>query len=172
MKCTLSEDKSKLIVEGLEGKRAVNQTIKVTDNIFEKTIEISVGEVYYRFEAYSARWYIQGTYQMGIPHSTISTDNGREHIKVATGKTWTGALKDGFHISFEGGRTKGKKTSLSQLVQINSSGRESNICAISDLEIIEREYTNDTDEADGKGKFWIRFKEEGKDEYSYIITWF
>ena len=76
------------------------------------------------------------------------------------------------HISFEGGRTKGKKTSLSQLVQINSSGRESNICAISDLEIIEREYTNDTDEADGKGKFWIRFKEEGKDEYSYIITWF
>ncbi|WP_285948378.1 hypothetical protein [Bacteroides congonensis] len=172
MKCTLSEDKSKLIVEGLEGKRAVNQTIKVTDNIFEKTIEISVGEVYYRFEAYSARWYIQGTYQMGIPHSTISTDNGREHIKVATGKTWTGALKDGFHISFEGGRTKGKKTSLSQLVQINSSGRESNICAISDLEIIEREYTNDTDEADGKGKFWIRFKEECKDEYSYIITWF
>lgn len=172
MKCTLSEDKSKLIVEGVEGKRALNQTIRVTDNIFKNTIEISVGEVYYRFEAYSARWYIQEAYQMGIPHSTISTDSGREHIKVATGKTITGALKNGFHISFENGRGEGKKTNPSQLVKINSSGRESNICVITDVEIVKREYTKPEDEADGKGKFWIRFKEEGKDEYSYIITWF
>lgn len=175
MKCTLSEDKSKLIVEGVEGKRSVNQTIKVTDDILEQTIEISVGEIYYRFDAYSARWYIQGTYQMGITMSTISTEGEREHIKIGTSTWGYGNNKkpaNGFHISFEGGRGIGKKTSPSQLVKISATAAESNICPISDLEIVKREYTNDTDEADGKGKFWIRFKEEGKDEYSYIITWF
>ena len=170
MKCTLSEDKSKLIVEGVEGKRAVDQTIKVTDNIFEKTIEISVGEVYYRFEAYSARWYIQGAYQMGIPHSAISTDNGRVHIKVGT-TTWIKNPANGYHISFEDGREVGKKKNPG-FASINNRGKETTLPAITDIEIVKREYTNDTDEADGKGKFWIRFKEEGKDEYSYIITWF
>lgn len=168
--CTLSDDNI-ITVEGTSQKAL--QTITVTDNDWNLTATIKVLIIDTRsFLDYDARWYVQGSFQEGIPNSTISTDDGREHIKVATGKTLFGVLKNGFHISFEGGRTEGKKTSLSQLVKINNSGGESNICAISDLEIVKREYTNDTDEANGKGKFWIRFKEEGREEYSYIITWF
>lgn len=168
--CTLSDDN---IITVIGTSQKALQTITVTDNDWNVTATIKVLIIDTRlFLDYAARWYVQGAFQEGIPHSTISTDSGREHIKVATGKTWTGALKNGFHISFEGGRTEGKKTSLSQLVKINNSGGESNICAISDLEIVKREYTKPEDEADGKGKFWIRFKEEGREEYSYIITWF
>lgn len=168
--CTLSDDN---IITVIGTSQKALQTITVTDNDWDVTTTIKVFIIDTRsFLDYAARWYVQGSFQEGISHSTISTDSGREHIKVATGKTWTQALKNGLHISFEGGRGEGKKTNPSQLVQINGSGGESNICPISDLEIVKREYTNDTDKADGKGKFWIRFKEEGREEYSYIITWF
>ena len=151
---------------------AFDQTIKITDNIFNKTLEISVGEINYQFETYgTARWYVEGSYQIGISKSTIDTDGAREHIKVGT-SSWICKPANGYHISFEGGRGVGKKTSPSSLVKINNRAAESNICSITDLEIVKREYTNDSDEANGKGKFWIRFKEEGKEEYSYIITWF
>lgn len=170
--CTLSEDKSELIINGKEKQMALNQSISITDNVFNKTIEIKVNRVEYHFEEYiNARWYVQGSFQMGIEMSTISTDGEREHIKVGTTK-WIGKPANGYHISFEGGRGVGKKTNPSQLVKINNRAAESNICPITDLEIVKREYTNDSDEANGKGKFWIRFKEEGREEYSYIITWF
>jgi hypothetical protein len=173
---SFSDDRSTLIVKGKGDKVVFDQTIKITDNVFEKTHEISVGEVNYKFETYgTARWYVEGSNQIGITLSTISTDGEREHIKVGTSTWGTGNNKkpaNGYHISFEGGRGIGKKTSPSSLVKINRMAGESNICSISELEIVKREYTNDTDEAEGKGKFWIRFKEEGKEEYSYIITWF
>lgn len=169
---SFSDDKSTLFIKGKDGKVAFDQTIKITDNIFNKTLEISVGEINYQFETYgTARWYVEGSYQIGISKSTIDTDGAREHIKVGT-STWIGKPANGYHISFEGGRGVGKKTSPSSLVKINNRAAESNICSITDLEIVKREYTNDSDETNGKGKFWIRFKEEGKEEYSYIITWF
>lgn len=167
-----SDDKSTLFIKGKGGKVAFDQTIKITDNAFNKTLEISVGEINYQFETYgTARWYVEGSYQIGISKSTIDTDGVREHIKVGT-SSWIGKPANGYHISFEGGRGVGKKTSPSSLVKINNRAAESNVCSITDLEIVKREYTNDSDEANGKGKFWIRFKEEGKEEYSYIITWF
>lgn len=174
--CTLSEDKSELIINGKEKQMALNQSISITDNVFNKTIEIKVNRVEYHFEEYiNARWYVQGSFQMGIEMSTISTNGEREHIKVGSSTFGWGSSKkpaNGYHISFEGGRGVGKKTNPSQLVKINNVAGESNICPITDLEIVKREYTNDSDEANGKGKFWIRFKEEGREEYSYIITWF
>ena len=114
-----------------------------------------------------------------IPYSYIATEDGREHIKVGTGKSsTTNNALNGYHISFGGGREVGMKeapvlytTKGAGTFGIGGGGDDKAI-TITDLEIVQREYTKDTDEADGKGKFWIRFKEEGKEEYSYIITWF
>lgn len=177
--CTLSDDKSKLVVDGIKEKIALNQTIKITDNILEKTIEISIGEVNYQFKEYGiARWHVQGALST-IPYSYIATEDGREHIKVGTGKSsTTNNALNGYHISFGGGREVGMKESPVLYTTKGAGafgiggGGDDKAITITDLEIVQREYTKDADEADGKGKFWFRFKEEGKEEYSYIITWF
>lgn len=177
--CVLSDDKNKLIVSGVKEKFALNQSIKITDNVFEKTIEITVSEVNYHFEEYGiARRYVEGKLT-GVPYSYIATEGEREHIKVGEKKASTGnnAL-NGYHLSFEGKRTEGKKTNPVLYTTKGAGflglggGEDDKPITITDLEIVKREYTKEADEAEGKGKFWIRFKEEGKEEYSYIITWF
>lgn len=174
IEATLSDDNTKIIVKGVSQKSL--QTITVKDKGWNQEVTIKVLIIDNNaFETYGARWYVQGSFQNGIEMSTISTDGEREHIKVGSSTFGWGSSKkpaNGYHISFEGGRGVGKKTNPSQLVRINNIAGESNICPITDLEIVKREYTNVSDEANGKGKFWIRFKEEGREEYSYIITWF
>ncbi|WP_333697240.1 hypothetical protein [Bacteroides congonensis] len=176
--CVLSDDKNKLVVSGVKEKFALNQNIKITDNVFEKTIEITVSEVNYRFEEYGiARRYVQGKLA-GIPYSYITTEGERVHIKIGEKpKTGNNAL-NGFHLSFNGGREEGLKTDPVIYTTKGAGfaglggGEDDKAFTITDLEIVKREYTKEADEAEGKGKFWIRFKEEGKEEYSYIITWF
>lgn len=174
IEATLSDDNKKIIVKGVSQKSL--QTITVKDKEWNQEVTIKVLIIDNNaFETYGARWYVQGSFQNGIEMSTISTNGEREHIKVGSSTFGWGSSKkpaNGYHISFEGGCGEGKKTNPSKLVKINSIAGESDICSITDLEIVKREYTNDTDEANGKGKFWIRFKEEGREEYSYIITWF
>lgn len=177
IKYTLSKDNSKIMIEGISEKIALNQTIKITDNAFNQTQNITVGEVNYRFEEYGkARWYVKGILSV-IPYSYIATEGSREHIKVGTAKASTNnnAL-NGYHLSFEGGRGEGPKTSpviyTTKGSSFIGSGGDDKSFTITDLEIVKREYTKPEDETNGKGKYWIRFKEEGKEEYSYIITWF
>lgn len=165
--CILSEDKSKLIVKGVEKEMALNQTIKVTDEALKKTIEITVSEVNYRFEEYgTARWYINGSF--GQPkNSEFTTSDGKDFLKVGEKKYSFSKMSNGFSMSFKGGREPGLKTEP-VLWHLNSSGKEVDQINITDLEIVKREL----DEGRGEeGKYWIRFHEEGKEGWSYIITW-
>lgn len=164
--CTLSEDKSKLLIKGIDKKIALNQKITVTDKLLNKTIEITIGEVNYRFEVYgTARWFIEGA--LGEPKtSTFTTSGNKEYLKVGEKKYSFSPISNGFSLSFEGGREVGKKINA-VLWHLNSSGKEVNQVNISDMEIIKTEDINDA----GNGKYWIKFREDGKEEDSYIITW-
>lgn len=178
MTCSISEDKTQLIVNGTTS--SLNQTLTFTDKTFGESKTINVRFIDYPFLEYHPRWYVKGAFNPSIAYSFIETQSdGKEHIKVGTAKSSSNnnAL-NGYHISFNDGRGEGKKsnpiiftTKGAGILGIGGGGDDKSF-TITDLEIIKREYTKPEDEKDGKGKFWIRFKEVGKEEYSYIITWF
>lgn len=169
VECILSDDNKKIIVKGKS--QSSLQTITVKDRGWNQEVMIKVLIIDNRaFEDYgNARWYVNGSFQEGIKVSTISTEDGKEHIKVGTGKQpISNKPTNGYHISFTGGRGLGKKTNVSDLYKINATTGESKVHSITELEIVKKDDTT----SDDKGKYWIRFKEEGREEYSYIITWF
>lgn len=166
---TLSEDKTKFLLDGIDKQLALSQTVKLTDNVFGTVQEITIGEINYAFETYgNARWFIEGQLNI-IPITTLDIQDGKVHFKVGDGRTIFGntIFRSGYSFSFQGGPEPGNKTD-GLLYHINSSGKEENPITITDVEVVKREL----DEGRGEnGKYWIRFKEAGKEEWSYIITW-
>lgn len=161
--CTLSQDKKELTIKGVDQKPALNQKVIITDNVFGNTATITVKEVNYPFEEYGkGRYFIEGN--ISVPAaSKFETKTGRERLLMGDSGT---NIKNGYVVSFEGGRTIGAKTNP-QLYQLNNSGAEVNPITISELEIVKTEAID----AKGDGKYWIKFREAGKNEYSYIVTW-
>lgn len=168
LECTLSKDKSTFEIKGVEKKMAFNQTIKITDNTLAKSIEITVGLVDYKFEAEVARWYINGNF--GVPGaSTIDKSGDRECVKVGE---WykpifgSGYIRNGYAIYFEG-RTVGEKLNV-KLCPLNNSGKEGAEIQIHDVRVEKIKF----DEGRGEeGLYWIKFREEGREEDSYIVAW-
>ncbi len=161
--CSLSSDKSKLIIKGIDQKPALNQKITVTDNVLGDVVTITVKEVNYPFDEYGkGRYFIAGNISVP-PASKFETKDGRERLLMGDNGT---KYKNGYVISFEGGRSVGKKTNA-QLHHLNSAGAEVDPITITNVEIIK----TDAIDADGDGKYWIKFKEEGREEESYIVTW-
>lgn len=166
--CTLSEDKSKFIINGIENKMALNQTITITDNILETSISISVKYIDYQFTVPVARWFVQGAFN--IPGScSIAESDGITTIKAGE---WykpifgSGYIRNGFIISFKGDRTVGEKENAT-LHSLNNSGKNGAEIRISNV-VMEKVRYNDGDEFNGF--FWIKFREEGKDYDSYIVA--
>ena len=165
LECVISDDKNTLTISGIEEKRALAQKVTVKDNKLNKSLDITIAMVDYKFETYEyARWFINGVF--GIPASSkFELKNGRDYLSIGT-KSGS-KYKNGYILSFEGNRliTEGYKLKPT-LFHLNSAGEEVDQIIITNLEVCK------TDEIDGKGngKYWIRFKEEGKKEWSYIIT--
>ncbi len=161
--CSLSSDKSELIIKGIDQKPALNQTITLTDNVLGDIVKVTVKEVNYPFDEYGkGRYYIAGN--IGVPPaSKFETKDGRERLHMGDSGS---KYKNGYVVSFEGGRSIGKKTNP-QLYQLDNTGAEVNPIVITNLEIIK----TDAIDSNGGGKYWIKFREEGKSEDSYIVTW-
>ncbi len=161
MTCVLSENKSELIINGVEKKMALNQKITITDNILKtKPIEINVKCIDYPFEKDIARWFIQGAF--GIPGGcSINESNG-----ITTIKTGDKNIKNGFVISFKGDRTEGNKTDAT-LYTINSSGNNGTEIKISNVVMEKVQYDEGREP---NGFFWIKFREEGRGYDSYIVA--
>lgn len=165
IECSISSDKAKLIISG-KGS-ALDQTITFTDNVFGTKIEIKVKWMDYPFDTYKARWFIEGAF--GAPAGSIfDTKEGREYLSIGetdkvSGKT---VLLNGFVVSFEGGREVGDKTNAT-LHHLDDSGNPVDAITITDLRIEKTDKIN----AAGDGQYWIKFREQGKDEDSYIVTW-
>ncbi len=162
---SVAADNTKLIISGKES--AINQTVTFTDNIFGMSIEIKVKWMDYPFDTYKARWFIDGDF--GVPAGSIfDTKEGREYLSVGKTKKVSGktVIIEGFVVSFEGGREVGSKTNAT-LHHLDASGNAIDAITITDLRIEKTEQID----ASGDGKYWIKFREEGKDEDSYIVTW-
>lgn len=160
MTCVLSEDKTELIVNGVENKMALNQEITITDNILEESIVITVKCIDYPFEKNIARWFVQGSY--GIPGAcSINEADGVTTIKVGDKN-----IRNGFVISFKGDRTEGNKTDAT-LYTLNNSGQNGTEIKISNVVMEKVQYDEGREP---NGFFWIKFREEGKDYDSYIIA--
>lgn len=168
MTCTLSADQSKFIINGVEKKMALNQTISITDKVFEKTITINVKYIDYPFEKNVARWFVQGAFK--IPGScSISESNGITTIKAGEYyEPWFGEpyTRNGYVISFKGDRTEGEKTD-GTLHILNNSGKNGAEIKISNVVMEKVQYDEGKEP---NGFFWIKFREEGKDYDSYIVA--
>lgn len=167
MTCKMSEDKTKLIIDG--AKSALNQTITLIDKTFGTRIPISVSFIDYPFEKEKARWYIQNAF--GTPgSSTLSNSNGVITIKVGE---WykpifqDGYIRNGFSISFKGGNTIGEKTE-GHLYPLNNSGKNGTEIKISNVRLENVKFDAGRGE---NGLYWIKFREEGKDYDSHIVAW-
>ena len=160
---TLCQDKKELTIKGVDEKPALNQKVIIEDKVLGNTAIITIKEVNYPFDEYGkGRYFIEGN--IGVPAaSKFETKDGRERLRMGSSGTTT---KNGYIVSFEGGRAKGVKTAP-QLYQLDNSGAEVNPITISDLEIVKTEAID----AKGDGKYWIKFREAGKNEDSYIVTW-
>lgn len=168
MTCTLSADQLKFIINGVEKKMALNQTISITDKVFEKTITINVKYIDYPFEKNVARWFVQGAFK--IPGScSISESNGITTIKAGEYyEPWFGEpyTRNGYVISFKGDRTEGEKTD-GTLHILNNSGKNGAEIKISNVVMEKVQYDEGKEP---NGFFWIKFREEGKDYDSYIVA--
>lgn len=166
IKCELSKDKSKLIVTGVG--MAFSQTIKVTDNVFSETIEISVKFTDYPFENAVARWFVQGAYN--TPGScSIAESNDITTIKAGEWyKPWfgDGYVRNGFIISFKGDHKVGEKTEV-HLYPLNNSGKNGAEIQVSNVVMEKVQYDEGREP---NGFFWIKFREEGKDYDSYLVA--
>ncbi len=164
LECVISDDKNTLTISGIEKKMALDQKVTVKDNKLNKSLDITIAMVDYKFETYGcARWYINGTF--GIPASSkFELKNGRDYLSVGT-KSGS-KYKNGYILSFEGNRLIYGIKQNPTLFHLDSTGVEVDQITITNLEVFQ------TDEIDkkGNGKYWIRFKEEGKKEWSYIVT--
>lgn len=163
LECVISDDKKALTLSGIEKKMAFNQTITVTDNKLNKSLEIIVKEVNYKADAYGcARWYIDGN--IGIPtNSKFETKNGREYLTIGT-KSGSKYI-NGFVLSFEGNRLIYGYKDNPTLYHLNSEGEEVEPISINNLEVYKTETGTD-----GNGKYWIRFYEGTNYLWSYIVT--
>lgn len=163
LECVISDDKTTLIISGIEKKMAFDQKVTVKDNKLNKSLDITVREVNYGSETYGcARWYING--QFGIPNSAeFKTEKGREYLSVGTrsGSKYV----NGYRLSFEGNRLIYGYKQNPELYRLNAEGEEVDPISINNLEV----YKTETDTY-GKGKYWIRFYEGNNFEYSYIIV--
>lgn len=167
MTCSMPADKTKLIVNG--AKSALNQTVTLIDKVFGTRIPINVKLIDYTFETEKARWYIQNAF--GTPSSSTLEKSG-DVITIKVGewyKPWIGSgyVRNGFSISFKGGNAIGEKTE-GHLYPLNSSGKTGAEIKISNVRLEKVKF----DEGRGEnGLYWIKFREEGKDQDSYIVAW-
>lgn len=163
---TLSEDKTKFIVDGIDKKVALNQIVKITDNILHMEQNITIDEINYRFETYgNARWFVEGELKI-VNFTLLTVADGKVVLQVGE-KFTSKKAKNGFSLHFDGDVTPGVKGN-GELYHLSKTGKEENPITISDVEVVKREL----DEGRGEnGKYWIRFKEDGKSEWSYIVTW-
>lgn len=166
MECIISDSKTKLTIKGL--KSAVNQKITLKDNTLDASVDITVKFIDYPFDTYFARGYIGDSFFFP-PSSEFTTKGNSPCLKIGE---WykpifaSGYYRNGYALHFEGGFEIGKKEN-GTLSKLNNSGGEENTVIVTDVEIIKTgEITGE-----GKGKFWIKFHEQGKEEYSYIVTW-
>lgn len=159
----LSADKTKLTIKGKDQSPAQNQTVTVTDKIIPHTVTITVGMVNYPFEEYGkGRYFINGI--LGVPAaSEFKTQSGLECLYMGTKSL--GRYKNGFVVKFEGDHEVGAKNNA-KCFELDASGNEVNEIIITGLEIYKRASISG-----GDGQFWIRFHEQGKSEWSYIVTW-
>lgn len=164
LKCTISEDKNTLTISGIEKKMALNQKVTVKDNKLDLSLDITIKEVNYEFDAYeTARWFIDGAF--GIPNnSKFEIKGGREYLSVGTksGSKYT----NGYILSFEGNRLIVGNKQNPTLYRLNSAGEEVDPINVTYLEVYKTEDTG----SDGSGKYWIRFYEGNNFEWSYIVT--
>lgn len=160
MICILSEDKSELVINGVEKKMALNQKITITDNILTTQIEINVKIIDYPFEKNVARWFVQGSFGMPGGCSINETDG------ITTIKAGDQNLRNGYVISFKGDHKIGSKTDAT-LYTLDSSGLNGTEIKISNL-VMEKVQYDEGNEPNGF--FWIKFREEGKDYDSYIVA--
>jgi hypothetical protein len=162
---TLSPDNTKIILTGKVGESvAMNQTISVTDNVLEETVTITIKTVNYNFETYGkGRWYIGG--ELGVPAGATVQNNkpsaGYNSILAGELRNLFGtySVTNGYLVSFEGDLEPGAKTNP-KLTRY-AGGAVAEEITISDLEIAKKE----------DGKYWVKFREDGSDEDSYIIVW-
>lgn len=178
IKCELSKDGSKFIIEGIAEKMSRAQTITITDNVHQTEQKINVNWVDYDFynDYGIARYYIEGNF-VKVTASDFQDDsnNGRIRIRVGTGRTWvitgTGKVKDGYFVAFakNTGYVPGiKDPNNLKLVKINSQGNDGALITITALEIVRRWIEPGRGADDGR--YWIRFKEANRDDWSYIVT--
>lgn len=175
---TLSDDKSKITVKGINDKMAFNQTITITDNIVKVTHAIAVDWVDYDFynDYGRARYYIGGSF-VAVNASDFEDDsaNNRIRIRVGTSRTSSllgGKVRDGYYIGIpkDTGYEPGVKDPNNiVLVKLNSSGNDNGTVAITELEIVRR--VIEPGRGPDDGQYWIRFKEADRDGWSYIVTW-
>ncbi|WP_448777058.1 Ig-like domain-containing protein [Bacteroides congonensis] len=166
--CRLSDDRSQLIIGSVMDKDvAMDATITITDKILGDEVTITIKVVNYNYETYGkGRWYIGG--KLGVPSGAVANTNkpavGQSQI-LAGELSGSGSafspykVKNGYIIIFDGDLEIGTKTNAKLEYYVNSSKSED--ITISDCEITQK---------DG-GKYWIRFHEEGREEYSYMIVW-
>lgn len=166
--CTVSTDKTKLILSGVMDQNvAMNQTITVVDNVFGGSATITIKMVNYNFDTYGkGRWYIGG--ELGIPAGTSANSDkpseGKSQILSGelSGSGTTASpykVKNGYVVIFDGNLDTGTKTSPQLEHYIN--GNKSEDITISNLEIVKKEGT----------KYWIKFREDGRNEDSYFVVW-
>lgn len=166
MECIISDSKTKLTIKAL--KSAVNQKITLKDNKLDTSVDITVKFIDYPFDTYFARAYIGASFFFP-PASEFTTKGDNPCLKMGE---WykpifsSGYYRNGYALHFEGGFEIGKKEN-GTLSKLNNSGGEENTVTVTDVEIVRTEDIT----GEGKGKFWIKFHEQGKEEYSYIVTW-
>ena len=164
----LSDDKKQLIIGSVTGKDvAMNATITITDKILGDEVTITIKVVNYNYETYErGRWYIGG--KLGVPSGAVANADkptaGQSQILAGELSGNGGAfspykVKNGYIVIFDGNLEVGKKNNSNLEYYVNSTKSED--ITIADLEITKK---------DG-GKYWVRFHEEGREEYSYIIVW-
>ena len=164
----LSDDKKQLIIGSVTGKDvAMNATITITDKILGDEVTITIKVVNYNYETYErGRWYIGG--KLGVPSGAVANADkptaGQSQILAGELSGNGGAfspykVKNGYIVIFDGNLEVGKKNNSKLEYYVNSTKSED--ITIADLEITKK---------DG-GKYWVRFHEEGREEYSYIIVW-
>lgn len=177
--CKLSDDKTKFIVKGIDKKMARNQTIKITDKVFNTDKTITVDWVDYDFwnDYGIARYYIEGKFAI-VNASDLQDDsnNNRVRMRVGDGRTWVisgkGKVKNGYLVGFsnENGYEPGiKDPNNLVLAKITGTGADGAVIKITELEIVKR--VIDPDRGENDGKYWIRFKEANRDEWSYMIAY-
>lgn len=168
MTCKMSEDKTKLIVDGAKG--ALNQTITLIDKTFGTRIPISVKWIDYPFETAKARWFIQNAF--GEPGSS-SLEKSNDVTTIKVGEWYkpifgNGYIRNGFSISFKGGNTTiGEKTE-GRLYTVKNDGKNGTEIKISNVRLEKIKFDENRGE---DGLYWIKFREDGKDYDSYIVAW-